>query len=410
MLDCGLNTPKMAGGQDNNVPRFLNRCLGMRLSQQSDMTTYFHTALETVIKTAKQNGKYDVGIKTLTGRVVKFTSKPRVFHFRGEDAMAERLYMYSVQRDSGVDVETAKRLYDEAIAGQGESGEGATSVDDGYHDINARNGLTWISRNNKQTIKTGFYIDQGWRTNTSRGRHRYIKIPKVFLLITSDTPLMKNKVLRVRPNGKEVTHVNNVKLTHLECCKSPEKIEEALKAWEREFKAADIPSNQEYQFSCCGRHTEVKVLTGDGLVPILNKILKEFLVARRDRDGNVTGYSTLTDVIRVETGDNVGLDDDVVLVESAFEGKNSGSTTSNERNAENINPTLYQETDVTGEENVGEILARKDDKSGLVTRGLITKYKDDGHYDECSPSGSFYVKFINGKKMIMNADHVYGAK
>jgi len=116
----------------------------------------------------------------------------------------------------------------------------------------------------------------------------------------------------------------------------------------------------------------------------------------------------MTDVVRVETGDNVGLDDDVVLVENALKGKSSPS--SNERNAENINPTSFRETDVTGEENIGEILARKDDKSGLINRGIITKYKDDGHYDECSPNGSFFVKFINGKKMIMSADEIYTAK
>ena len=409
MLDCGLNTKSMAEGKGNSVPRFLNRCLGMRLSQQSDMTAYFHTALETVIKTAKQNGKYDVGIKTLTGRVVKFTSKPRVFHFRGEDAMTERIYMYSVQRDSGVDIDTAKRLYDDALATQGESEEVAANEDAGYDDINARNGIMWISRNKKQeNIKTGFYIDQGWRTNMSGRRYRYVKIPKVFLLITSDTPLMKNKVLRVRPNGKEVTYIGNVKMANLEYCNTPEKIQEAHKAWEREFKAADIPSDREYQFSCNGRHTEVKVLTGDGLVPVLNQILKHFLVQKRDKEGKIIGTSAITDVVRVEIGDNVGLDDDVVLVENALKGKSSPS--SNERNAENINPTSFRETDVTGEENIGEILARKDDKSGLINRGIITKYKDDGHYDECSPNGSFFVKFINGKKMIMSADEIYTAK
>ena len=266
----------------------------------------------------------------------------------------------------------------------------------------------WISRNKKQeNIKTGFYIDQGWRTNMSGRQYRYVKIPKVFLLITSDTPLMKNKVLRVRPNGKEVTYIGNVKMAHLEYCNTPEKIQEAHKAWEREFKAADIPSDREYQFSCNGRHTEVKVLTGDGLVPVLNQILKLFLVEKRDKEGKII-RKAVTDVVRVEIGDNVGLDDDVVLVENALEGKSSPS--SNERNAENINPTSFHETDVTGEENIGEILARKDDKSGLINRGIITKYKDDGHYDDCSPNGSFFVKFINGKKMIMSADEIYTAK
>jgi len=390
----------------------------MKLDQQTDITTYFHSALATVIKTAKQNGNYDVGIKTLTGRVVKFTSKPRVFHFRGEDAMDERLYMYTVQRDAGVDVGTAKRMYGEATAGQNNTQDTAATSneveDDGYEDFNARSGVWFRRKKKRRPIKTGFYIDRGDRVNQHGRPFNYLKMPKVFLLINSNTPLMKDKILRVRPNGKKTIHVNEIynQLNHLSYCKSPEEIQEAYKLWENEFRAADCSSDTMYQKSCLGRHTEVKVLTGDGLVPILNKILREFKEKKLkyDAKGNVIGSSEYftTDVIRVETGDNVGFDDDVILVESGSAEKNSQPT--HDRNAENLDPahTGYHVTDVSGEDNVGDVIAHK--VNGLVTRGVIKKYKDDNHYDEQSPSGSFYVKLVNGKKMIMSADEVYGAK
>lgn len=408
----------MSEGKQNNVPRFLNRCLGMKLDQQSDITTYFHSALTTVIKTAKQNGNYDVGIKTLTGRVVKFTSKPRVFHFRGEDAMDERLYMYSVQRDAGVDIGTAKRMYEEATAGQDNTENTSATLnvdqDDGYEDFNARSGIWYRRKQKRRPIKTGFYVDRGDRVGRNGGKYNYLKIPKVFLLINSNTPLMKDRILRVRPNGKKTIHVNEIynQLDSLNYCISPEEIEEAHELWENEFKAADCSSETMYQKTCLGRHTETKVLTGDGLVPILNKILKQFTDTKKkfDRDGNCIGsveYFT-TDVIRVETGDNIGFDDDVILVENGSAEKDSPS--SNNRNAENVDPTDtgYQLTDVTGEENVGDVIAHK--VNGLVTRGVIKKYKDDDHYDEQSPSGSFYIKLVNGKKMIMSADEIYDAK
>lgn len=410
MIDCGLDQSQMSEGKQNHVPRFLNRCLGMKLDQQSDITTYFHSALATVIKTAKQNGNYDVGIKTLTGRVVKFTCRPRVFHFRGEDAMNERMYMYTVQRDAGVDVGTAKRMYEENSTDQSNSQDNVApaneSDDDGYEDFNARTGIWYRGgKKKRRPIKTGLYID----------RRSYLKMPKVFLLINSNTPLMKDKILRVRPNGKKTIHVNEIYSqvqNGLNYCKTPAEIKDAYRLWEKEFKAADCSSNTTYQKSCIGRHTEVKVLTGDGLVPILNKVLKEF-VSRRpkyDNRGNVVGSTEffMTDVIRVETGDNVGFDDDVILVESGDAEKSSHS--SNSRNAENLDPahTSFHVTDVTGEENVGDIIANK--VNSLVTRGVVKKYKDDDHYDDQSPSGSFYIKLVNGKKMIMSGDEVYDAK
>ena len=193
-------------------------------------------------------------------------------------------------------------------------------------------------------------------------------------------------------------------MNNLEFCESPKDIENALKDWEKEFKAADIPSNREYQFSCPGRHTETRVLTGDGLVPILNKILKQYVVKRYDREGNLR-ESTMTNVIRVETGNNVNLSDDVVLVDNAGAEKESQST--KELHAENLDPA-DDNMEVTGEENKDDILAVK--SGGLITRGIVRKYIDDGHYDEQTPSGTFLVKLTNGQRMAMSANEVYDGK
>ncbi len=60
-----------------DVSKFLNRALGMCMKKQSLMTEYFLNALGKEIYGAKSAGKYDVGIKTLTGNNIEFAGKPR---------------------------------------------------------------------------------------------------------------------------------------------------------------------------------------------------------------------------------------------------------------------------------------------------------------------------------------------
>lgn len=58
-------------GKSSDVSRFLNRLLGMNLNRQKMMTEYFLKSLENKVVTAKRAGKYDVGIKTLTGNNIE---------------------------------------------------------------------------------------------------------------------------------------------------------------------------------------------------------------------------------------------------------------------------------------------------------------------------------------------------
>mmetsp|Transcript_21181 Transcript_21181/g.47283 ORF Transcript_21181/g.47283 Transcript_21181/m.47283 type:complete len:1771 (-) Transcript_21181:242-5554(-) len=386
MFDCGLNTGEMACGKGCNVPRFLNRCLGMRLSQQHDMTEYFLNALAATIKLAKQNGKYDVGIRSLAGREVKFTSKPRVFHFRGVDAMYERLFLYTVRVDAGIDANMAKRMYDDAIADEGDH-HGTVIAGDGYGNGDG----TWYRRGQKM-IRTGFYVDN----------RPYLRCPKVFLYINSDAPTMHKKILKVRPNGRGIVATSGQNVAFLQFCRTPAEIEGALEKWENEFKLADCPFEQNYMNNCHGRHDTSVVLTGDGLIPVLNRILMGIAEWKEDDNGNWTPIrDSMGNVVRVETGDNVNLNEIVVDF--------SGSPSKKLRNEENQNPRRgREEIEVTGEEDIGEPVAVK--SGGLVIRGVVKKYKDDGHYDDEKPSGTFYVKLLNGKKMAMSANEVYDAK
>eukprot|EP00752_Nemacystus_decipiens_P001612 g1572.t1 len=50
-----------------NVPRFLNRILGLRIVQQHVLFEYFHSVLEHHVKEAKREGTYEDGIRSLTG-------------------------------------------------------------------------------------------------------------------------------------------------------------------------------------------------------------------------------------------------------------------------------------------------------------------------------------------------------
>jgi len=404
VFDCGLKADDMAKGKDADVPRFLNRCLGMKLKQQKQMTQYFYTALEFTIKEAKRNGTYDVGIKTLSGREVKFTGIPRVFHFGGVEAKHQRLFLYTVKRDAGVDSETAKRLYDEAV-----ENERAQADNGGWISTGGEVSIGSRSIAPKRKIKTGFYIDDGVRW----GRKSFLDAtPKVFLYISSDSPTMHGKILRVRPNdGRAIDTEDYVKkqMSWYKPCKTEEEIKHAMKLWDKEFELADIPSSKIYQFSCPGRHAETVVMTGDGLVPILNQILKHTNNYWYDDNGTLRTERTI-DVVRVETGSNVSLQDvkiDLVDEKDSNQASSQGSQKSfNEENAEPGD--MNEDIDVTGRANEGDLLAVK--SGGVVVRGVVKKYKSDHFYDDQKPSGTFFVKLVNGKKMKMSGNEVYDAK
>ena len=56
---------------------------------------------------------------------------PRVFHFRGLSAPDERVCMYTVRRDTGIDSSKARELYDDAM-GTSEALVDDPNVEEGF--------------------------------------------------------------------------------------------------------------------------------------------------------------------------------------------------------------------------------------------------------------------------------------
>jgi hypothetical protein len=97
------------------VSKFLNRSLGMNLLRQKLLTEHFMKFLEKEISLAKRAGEYDQGIKTISGHSVAI-HKPRSFCFRGIEAKDERVLVYKVAVDRGMDSKNALTLYEDAKA------------------------------------------------------------------------------------------------------------------------------------------------------------------------------------------------------------------------------------------------------------------------------------------------------
>lgn len=105
LFDVGLRLKP--GESIGGVSKFLNRLLGMNMNRQKFMTQYFLSSLENEVNNAKRAGKYDVGITTLKGNSIEFSSKPRSFSFRGATAKDDRVLVYEVNQDTGTSAETA---------------------------------------------------------------------------------------------------------------------------------------------------------------------------------------------------------------------------------------------------------------------------------------------------------------
>ena len=168
LYDVGVTEEVSSGrnikGKPLDVPKFLNRCLGMTLPKQRLMTEHFLKHLEKNITLAKREGKYDVGIKSISGHSV-LIKEPRSFCFRGLEAKDERVLLYKINVDKGMDSDTALRLYEEAKAFDNATGNDTT-----------------------RGIKTGFYIDK--RTDIFK------EVPRMFLLVNQGSTSSKCVVVR----------------------------------------------------------------------------------------------------------------------------------------------------------------------------------------------------------------------
>lgn len=252
LFDVGVTEKSASGGNTRKgapmgVPKFLNRCLGMNLPRQKLIVEHFLKHLEKEISLAKREGSFDQGIKTISGHNVVI-HKPRSFCFRGLDAKDERVLLYKVVVDRGMDSETALQLYEEAKAFDREAGNGPDTTSLGAAGL--------FGGGQGRRIVSGFYID--------RRSDIFKEVPRMFLIINQGRT--SGKCLIVRPNEGKKTYSKDWvwdKLlhgaAHLSRCTN---VQQAEETWNREFDLSDRPSSERYQRYCYGRHAESFVWSG----------------------------------------------------------------------------------------------------------------------------------------------------
>ncbi|KAL7545543.1 hypothetical protein ACHAWF_008893 [Thalassiosira exigua] len=369
LYDVGvMHTEKGA----TDVPRFLNRLLGMNLSRQKVMTQYFLRSLEDEVKGAKQAGKYDVGIRTMKGNSIEFPGKPRSFRFQGLSAKEDRCLLYEVQQDQGTSPETAMELYNE--------------VKDNTTSNTATTSNGWMGRGRRFEIKSGFYVDRRFFCTVT---------PKVFLVLTSAA--QGNSVVTIRPNlGRRTVDYHDIKDKILGGSLGAVSVTEAMRIWKREFELSDISAHDKYQPSCPGRHKKAYIFTGS-IVPILNKLISSAGQCAMRKEEGYKPYR----VVRVEAnmaGSPETPEEELEEVEGSH----------NLPKARTIAPDPV----FGGKEDVGKGVAREmTGKIGSsILRGNITKYLDDDMNEDCDPSGTFFTKFTDGSRFKMSASQVNKAR
>lgn len=206
------------------------------------MTDHFLKHLEKEISLAKREGNYDQGIKTVSGHSVAI-HKPRSFCFRGLEAKDERVLVYKITCDRGMDSEMALKLYDEAKSLE-------NHTDNGPDDMTDTGG--WFGSGQGHKIKSGFYID--------RRSDLFTEVPRMYLIINQGKT--SSRCVVVRPNeGKKIYTKHWVwnKLLHGVCqLQKCTNIDQAVETWDKEFKLADRPASERYQRYCYGRHEDSK--------------------------------------------------------------------------------------------------------------------------------------------------------
>jgi hypothetical protein len=150
----------------------------MNLHRQKLLIDHFHKFLEKEISLAKKGGNFDQGIMTVSGQSVVI-NKPRSFCFRGLEAKDERLLVYKVVVDRGMNSQSARSLYEEALTDDAVNNNSNTS-------------------SNHQRIVTGFYADK---------RNFFKEVPRIFLIIDQEST--SSNCIVVRPNeGKKLVTKN----------------------------------------------------------------------------------------------------------------------------------------------------------------------------------------------------------
>mmetsp|Transcript_7268 Transcript_7268/g.11437 ORF Transcript_7268/g.11437 Transcript_7268/m.11437 type:complete len:1695 (-) Transcript_7268:113-5197(-) len=370
------------------VAKFLNRLLGMNMKRQGLVFDLFVKTLDAEIRSAKSSGSYDLGIKTMKGQSVTFIQKPQSFVFRGLTAPDETVELYAVQQDKGLTSEKIMEMYNDLKDSNNDDTNSSAAANNGNADSSDQDqGWFGTRRTRKFNVKTGFYVDN---------RDYLTKTHKVFFIHNPGDH--NDKCIVARPNLGSYTENKDslkAKFNRGVFTQNPVSVQRAMEIWDREYELADIPYSDHYQKSCRGRHRESYVFAG-GIVPILNKIL---------RSGRYYGDNEKMkrpfNVVRVEVTNAAVLNADMI----------QQPATPEEIQDEDVE--MLQADPVVGdEEDIGKGVARElaNKTSKVRFRGAITKYHDNDKNSHLDPTGSYFVKFSDGRKLEMDADQVNHAR
>jgi hypothetical protein len=260
LYDVGVSQDALIQGNSRSpfgVAKFLNRLLGMNLKRQNLVFDLFVKTLDAEIRSAKNSGTYDIGIKNTKGQSVTFITKPQSFSFRGLTAPNETVELYAIQQDKGLSPEKMMELYNDVK--DTNSGSDSIDVDTGNAD-SSDEGQGWVGsfhsngrRRRIITIETGFYVDN---------RDYLTVTEKVFFI--QNLGNQSDKCLVARPNYGVYTESKDslkLKFNRGVFTRNPVSVERAMEIWRREYNLADIPYSEYYQKSCRGRHRESYVVS-----------------------------------------------------------------------------------------------------------------------------------------------------
>ena len=259
------------------VAKFLNRLLGMNMKRQGLVFDLFVKTLDDEIRSAKNSGSYDVGIKTMKGQSVTFITKPQSFVFRGLTAPQETVELYAIQQDKGYSTEKIMELYNEVKDADNEDTDSVIDVDSSDQE-----GQGWFGiRKRKFNIRTGFYVSSicsdfiCYCYCSLDSRHNFASFQvddRDYLTATEKVFFIHNpgnqndKCLVARPNLGVYTEFKKslrTKFNERKLGRNPVSVQRAMEIWEREYNLADIPHSEYYQMSCPGRHKESFVVSSD---------------------------------------------------------------------------------------------------------------------------------------------------
>mmetsp|Transcript_14589 Transcript_14589/g.48908 ORF Transcript_14589/g.48908 Transcript_14589/m.48908 type:complete len:486 (-) Transcript_14589:108-1565(-) len=104
---AGNPSPKALG-----VGKFLNRLLGLRLAQQNLIFDFFAQLVDSVVRAARREGKYDEAIKELSGQRVRVVDDTVL---NAGSAAEDRLRLLRVQVDRGILLKSAEATLAQAV-------------------------------------------------------------------------------------------------------------------------------------------------------------------------------------------------------------------------------------------------------------------------------------------------------